>query len=117
MSPPARDDGRPASTSTRRWWFRGIAILIGLLPLIVVESIARISESPSQDAIDFSTLIDVNDAPPLFLREGNQWTIDPERSNFFRPASFAANKSARTKRIFVLGGSTVQGRPYETETA
>lgn len=37
--------------------------------------------------------------------------------NFFCPASFAAIKPPGTRRIFVLGGSTTQGRPFSTETA
>ena len=43
--------------------------------------------------------------------------IDPGRSNFFYPASFTAAKPSSVRRIFVVGGSTVAGRPHATETS
>src|SRR5262249_61251249 len=39
------------------------------------------------------------------------------RLNHFRPDSFAAKKSPHEFRVFCLGGSTVQGEPFEIETA
>ena len=56
---------------------------------------------------------------PLFVRRDDQdrYVLDPDRETFFRPESFAAHKGAREFRIFCLGGSTVQGRPYAIETS
>lgn len=58
-------------------------------------------------------------AEPLFQLDaaGRRWQIPTDRFGYFRPASFAEPKPADTKRVFVLGGSTVQGRPFSTETA
>ena len=54
---------------------------------------------------------------PLFVREGDRYEIPESRQMYFRPQSFPAMKGKRTYRIFCLGGSTVQGRPYAVETA
>ncbi len=69
--------------------------------------------------LDQDPYVDLHQLRPLFEFDASRtkWTIPTSRYNFFRPASFAAEKGADTRRIFVLGGSTVQGRPYSTETA
>jgi len=56
---------------------------------------------------------------PLFVPDaaGTRFETAPERLVAFRPQSFAATKGAKTFRIFCLGGSTVQGRPYSVETS
>ena len=103
----------------RLWRMRLAALFVGCLPLIVVEAGLRVWAGPIADAVDHDPVVDLNQLKPLFkLRPStHQWEIPPERFNFFRPASFAATKPPNMRRIFVLGGSTVQGRPYETETA
>lgn len=98
---------------------RVAALAIGLLPLLVVEAGLRIWGPAADEAIDYDALVDLQQVRPLFERNpsNGRWEIPPWRMNFFRPASFAATKSPQTRRVFVLGGSTVQGRPYSTETA
>jgi len=56
---------------------------------------------------------------PLFERtpEGSLFHISPQRRGFFREDSFAACKPANEFRVFVFGGSTVQGNPFSTQTA
>ena len=56
---------------------------------------------------------------PLFVLDstGARYEIAEERFPFFCYQSFASVKNADTFRIFCLGGSTVQGRPYATETS
>jgi lysophospholipase L1-like esterase len=73
----------------------------------------------SVENVDFDPYVDLHQLRPLFEHDEStgQWKIPPSRYNFFRPASFAADKSSDTRRVFVLGGSTVQGRPYSAETA
>ncbi len=51
------------------------------------------------------------------IRRQAAWEIPRERFNFFQPDSFLAKKPSGVRRIFVLGGSTVQGRPYSIETS
>src|SRR6056297_3702046 len=98
------------------------AIALSLSPLIGLEVAIRSFTSPaslSRPAVDSDPLVNLEQTPPLFELDphSGRWQIPESRRNFFRPASFAATKPAGTKRIFVLGASTVQGRPYETETA
>jgi lysophospholipase L1-like esterase len=56
---------------------------------------------------------------PLFVLDstGTRLQTAAERLAYFRPQSFAATKSPETFRVFSLGGSTVQGRPYSVETS
>ncbi len=56
---------------------------------------------------------------PLFVlnEDGTRFEIPKARQAYFRPESFAANKSANEYRVFVLGGSTVAGRPFGIETS
>ncbi len=100
---------------------RALAIALSLTPLIVVEVIFRSIETPVEEALDRDPLVDLSQLQPLFVQNegasGDRWVIPKSRLNFFRPDSFLAKKPAGLRRIFVLGGSTVQGRPYATETA
>lgn len=66
---------------------------------------------PRDPFIGFSRVV------PLFERDGDRMRTKMARQLYFRPESFAANKPATERRLFVLGGSTVQGRPYAVETA
>ena len=97
------------------------AIVISLLPFAALEAGLRVFSDPPavQDGIDHDPLVDLDQLRPLFVlnEASDRWEIPPQRYNFFRPDSFAAKKAASVRRVFVLGGSTVQGRPYETETA
>ncbi|MEM6364534.1 MAG: hypothetical protein AAF745_08910 [Planctomycetota bacterium] len=101
-----------------RWSFRLLAILLGVLPFLLAEVILRALRQPATTLAD-DPIFDGSAVAPLFVRSTDQqrYEIPESRSNFFRPASFVVNKPSSTRRIFVLGGSTVQGRPYATETA
>ncbi|NQT14328.1 MAG: SGNH/GDSL hydrolase family protein, partial [Planctomycetes bacterium] len=56
---------------------------------------------------------------PLFVlnEEHTRYQVAPSRLDFFRPESFAREKTPGEFRIFCLGGSTVQGRPFAIETS
>ena len=56
---------------------------------------------------------------PLFVAsaDGKKLEVAANRQPLFQPDSFLANKPADEFRIFCLGGSTVQGRPYSIETS
>ena len=111
-----RQDDR--STARRRVGFRVAAICIGLTPFLVFEIILRVGGfGHVSDAVD--PFVGFDSVHPLFSLNvpGDRYEIPKSRQTFFCPESFAANKPERGFRIFCLGGSTVQGRPYATETA
>jgi lysophospholipase L1-like esterase len=110
---------RAAETKPRRAvLFRCLAVLIGLAPLVLLETLLWAMGWGQADLRD-DPFIGFHGIRPLFvLNEGHsRFEIPPERQSFFRPASFAAEKPANGYRVLCLGGSTVQGRPYATETA
>ena len=92
-----------------------VAVCIGLFPFIVAEAAMRVLEvgSPADDVHDGFG------AAPLFVQneETHDWETNPTRQRFFFPQSFPADKPQNEFRIFILGGSTVQGRPFEPATS
>ena len=103
----------------RRWWMPIAAVGIGLLPFLVTELVLRWTVPSHADAIDLDPYVDLHQLRPLFEKDPatDRWQIPEHRWNFFRPDSFSGEKPSTLKRVFVLGGSTVQGRPYAIETA
>ncbi|MFG0266077.1 MAG: SGNH/GDSL hydrolase family protein [Rhodopirellula sp. JB055] len=123
---PRTDDrsepqGRCRAVKSRRWrWtMRLMAVLIAFLPVVMLELGLRFINYADDEAIDYDPYVGLHQLRPLFVlnEDADRWEIPPERYNFFRPESFPAKKAPGTRRVFVLGGSTVQGRPYATETA
>lgn len=104
--------------SRRIFSFRILAILSGLMLLFILELALRIAGvSPSPDNQD--PYISFEDDPVLFVKDdsGKYYQTAENRIGFFRKQRFPVRKSQNAFRIFVLGGSTVQGRPYSVETA
>ena len=98
--------------------FRLLAVLIGLSPLLLAEGIFRaVGVGRATDYND--PFVGFSDIHPLFVLDddGEHYRIPKSRQSHFRPESFLAHKPADEFRIFVLGGSTVQGRPYAIETS
>ena len=114
LSKPAR----PLTTG-KRWLFRIICLVLSVIPFAIAEVYLRLATKPVGQDLSSDPIFDESAHRPLFVLSDDQprMEISASRFNFFRPASFDANKPADTRRVFVLGGSTVQGRPYETETA
>jgi len=56
---------------------------------------------------------------PLFelTSDGQHYEIPDSRREYFEPDRFLASKPENEFRIFCLGGSTVQGRPYSINTS
>ncbi len=109
--------GRPRSRAGR-WRSRFYAVSFGFLVLLAIEGACRLlpwgNEDPFSDPfVGFSRL------EPLFALNPytNRYEIRPERSDYFVPTGFPRKKARGCYRIFVFGGSTVQGRPYSIETA
>lgn len=102
----------------RRVAFPAMAVLLVLLLLVSVELILRV--------LDIGRPSDLNDPLSGFSEVHNLFELDPDRGVyqtavsrriFFGAQEFPVEKSAETLRAFCLGGSTVRGRPYETDTA
>ena len=114
-----RNETRKARVPRWKWvLFRLFAIGIGLLPILCFELIARgagwgIATEANDPYIGFESV------PSLFVadQKTGQMEVDSKRAPYFRPQSFPIQKPANEFRIFCLGGSTVQGRPYAIETS
>ncbi len=98
--------------------FRLGAVGLGLLGVLVLEGVFRLiglgRPELAQDAY-----VDFQGIRPLFERsaDGTLFRTATVRTNFFVRDQFSVTKQEREFRVFVLGGSTVQGRPYAIETA
>ena len=102
----------------RTWLFRTTAILVGLLPLLLFELVLRLTGLPAPDEL-YDPWIAFEDVRPLFElgNEQDRYQVAESRQAFFGESGFTANKDSSGFRIFCLGGSTVQGRPYQPATA
>ena len=107
--------GAPAR-SRRRWAFRVAAVLLGLAPLLLAE-LALVALDLGRPADYPDPFVGFGAVRPLFVRQGDEYVVPPARRNFFAAESFPLVKPAGSKRVFVLGGSTVQGRPYSIPTS
>ena len=98
--------------------FRLAAIALGLLPFLIAEWVCSVRGIglPDQSVDPFVGFDSVN---PLFVAnpETGRHEIAESRMLCFRPDSFQTLKPESEFRVFCLGGSTVQGRPYAIETA
>ena len=103
---------------SRIWLFRLAAIALGLAIFPVAEGVCRVFDLGRPDEIE-DPFVGFSEIHPLFVPDPQlgRYQIARSRQLFFKPDSFAEKKSPRTYRIFCLGGSTVQGRPYSTETS
>lgn len=104
--------------TARRWMRRALAIGLGLSVFVLAEAACVLFDwgRPHDYSDPFTEL---SAARPLFVtaEDGQHLEVPDSRRNFFAPESFPTRKDERTFRIFCLGGSTVQGRPYSTPTA
>ncbi len=118
MREPSTKQRRRPSRGLRGVWFRVGAIIVGLSPLLLLEAALRLGgwhETASAD----DPFVGFAEVRPLFELDGStgQYTTAPSRRVHFKTDSFSARKSPHGFRIFCLGGSTVQGRPYSIETS
>jgi len=98
--------------------FRLGAVLTCLLLLALVELVIRLAVPPPPVNIE-DPYVSFHRLSPLFVADktGTRFETAGERLTAFCPQSFSAVKKPETLRIFCLGGSTVQGRPYSAETS
>ena len=107
----------PAGKS-RRVLFHLCAAVVVLLPLATVEVVLR-AFVPAPGVRLEDPYVSFGEIRPLFVPDerGDRYETAEERLHFFRRQSFSAIKGDDSFRVFVLGGSTVQGRPWSVETS
>lgn len=112
-SPPA-----PNASRRKRWAFRAGAVALGLSLFVVAEGVCRLAGWGRPADYD-DPFVGFDALQPLFVRDasGARYEIPPARRRYFRPESFSVAKDPGEFRIFVLGGSTVAGEPYSSETS
>jgi tetratricopeptide (TPR) repeat protein len=110
-SPP-----RPAPRRRRRLYI-GAAIVCGLLPVLALEAGLRLTDI-GEEVTYQDSLVGFSRVSPLFECRDEEGVYRTARSHqvLFEEQQFAIEKPADGIRIFVLGGSSVRGRPYTTQT-
>jgi lysophospholipase L1-like esterase len=95
-----------------------MTFIILLLPLAMAELVLRLCTS-APEVSSYDPYVSFSGLSPLFVLDsaGERFETAAERLSAFRRQSFAATKGQQTFRVFCLGGSTVQGRPYSVETS
>lgn len=108
----------PPRPRRRKSLFIVAAIACGLLPLILLETGLRLA-GVGRDVTYQDPLVGFSRVAPLFELGDRELVYQTVRSRqvLFEKQMFAATKPADGFRIFCLGGSTVRGRPYTTQTA
>jgi lysophospholipase L1-like esterase len=115
-SQAAQRTARPARS--RRWLFRLAAVMLSLSPLLAFEGICVVLDLGRPELHD-DPFVGFRSVRPLFVpsEDGVSYEIPKARQRFFRPQSFATERPTGEFRVFCLGGSTVQGRPFAVETS
>lgn len=106
------------TTYRRAILFRLAALLLGLAPFVAAEGLLRLLDVCDPE-VHVDPFVGFRSVRPLFVlnEDATRYEIPESRQLFFRPDGFDAKKSPNEFRIFCLGGSTVQGRPYSIETS
>ena len=102
----------------KRWLFRLGAVVAGLSVFGLIE-LACVFFRWGEQPVDVDPFVGFSSTSPLFLlnESAGRYEIAKSRRSFFAADSFPIRKGLDTRRIFCLGGSTVQGRPYSKETS
>ena len=108
----------PPTARRSRKLFCFLAVVLGVAPFVALEAALRLF-SIGEDAATTDLHSGFGVAAPLFVldEDGENYTTGLGREQFFVTQSFEARKPDNQFRIFCLGGSTVQGRPYLPDTA
>ena len=103
----------------RRAWFVAAAVFLGLIPLFLLEiglAIFGLGE-PSAHLDPYAGFSNVY--RQVFVPHGDSGNhgTSPAVLGWFEPQLFPVPKPGNEFRVFVVGGSTVQGRPYGVSTS
>ncbi len=122
-TPPAGLKSPPGSTSRTRSLlraaaFRMTAVVVALSVFPMLELVCVIGDWGDVDVHD-DPFVGFAAIRPLFelTDDGRRYHTSPSRRSFFEEDSFLASKPQNEFRIFVFGGSTVQGNPFSIETS
>ncbi|MBI1374808.1 MAG: hypothetical protein GC159_18970 [Phycisphaera sp.] len=112
MNPPPR-------SNAKKWLFRIGALLLGLLPFVVLEVTLTAMGVGDAPPVDEDPYVSFAELRPLFYLEQDKGVY---RTSAWRTPAFAADRFDAVKpagefRVFCLGGSTVQGRPFSIDTS
>jgi len=109
---------RSALSRRLRWGFRLAAAGLGLSVFLILE-LACLLAGWGEPEIGDNPFVEFSAVRPLFelTEDGTQFHTSPVRRGYFKEDSFAADKPDGEFRIFVFGGSTVQGNPFSLETS
>lgn len=109
---------KPAKSWKRSLLFRVGAIAVGVLPFLLFELTLWGCGWQGSDAVT-DPYIGFTEIRPLFVvnGEGSEYEIASNRMPLFCEAKFPAVKVADEFRVFCIGGSTVQGRPFAPDTS
>ncbi len=99
----------------RKWLKNLFAISFGIFILILIELSLRLFPTKS-NICQQDPFISFKEKVRFLVEEksaGESWlTINPRLKIYFNPVSFPLKKSASTRRIFILGGSSALGFPF-----
>jgi lysophospholipase L1-like esterase len=98
--------------------FRLAAVALGLAPFVLVEFLFVALDWGRPD-LSSDPFVGFHGTRPLFVlnEDTDRYEIPASRQAFFCPDSFTRRKGETEFRIFCLGGSTVQGRPFAIQTS
>jgi lysophospholipase L1-like esterase len=102
----------------RKWLFRILALLIAPILFLFAELVCFAFGFGLQEPGD-DPFVEFAATRPLFelTTDETKYHTSQPRLGFFRRVEFDRVKPAGEFRVFVLGGSTVQGHPYSIETS
>jgi tetratricopeptide (TPR) repeat protein len=108
----------PLNVSKKKWIFRLASICLGVLGVICIELVLRLTPWGRPD-YSVDEFVGFSEVVPLFEQSevGDFFETALSRTNYFVRDRFPIQKEEKAFRAFFLGGSTVQGRPYAIETA
>lgn len=98
--------------------FRVAAMVLGIA-LVAAAELACVAIGIAPPEVGDDPFVEFTATRPLFelSADGSKYQTSERRLGFFRRVEFPRVKSANEFRIFVIGGSTVQGHPYSIETS
>ena len=96
-----------------------LAIFLGLSPFFAMEAGLQLASWQPQVDLSIDPFIEFHGTNPLFVCDtgGQHMKIADNRVPLFQRDTFSIAKDDHEFRVFVLGGSTVQCRPYSIDSS